>query len=82
VTDPAKASEYTALALPLVETHGDKRLVMGETTVLREGKEHKRGAIFEFPDRASALAWYGSPAYQALLDLRGQAMDCSVTLIG
>ena len=83
VTDPAKLSEYAARAMPIVAAHGGKPVGLGAATVLQgSATSFDRGAVLEFPDRAAALAWYESPEYQALLDLRGQAMNCSVVLIG
>jgi uncharacterized protein (DUF1330 family) len=37
--------------------------------------------IVRFPDRDTALAWYNSPAYQALLDIRNAALDCRFRLV-
>jgi uncharacterized protein (DUF1330 family) len=80
--DQAKLADYTNRALPIVAAHGGRAVVLGESTVLHAGKIFERGAIFEFPDRASALTWNNSTEYQALLSLRGEAMDCSVVLVG
>jgi uncharacterized protein (DUF1330 family) len=30
----------------------------------------------------TALAWYNSPTYQALLDIRNAALDCRFRLVG
>ncbi|MGY3591359.1 uncharacterized protein (DUF1330 family) [Bradyrhizobium sp. USDA 4341] len=38
--------------------------------------------LAEGKDKDSALAWYNSPAYQALLDFRDAALDCRFRLIG
>jgi uncharacterized protein (DUF1330 family) len=38
--------------------------------------------IVRFPDKDTALAWYNSPAYQALLDIRAAAFDCRFRLVG
>jgi uncharacterized protein (DUF1330 family) len=82
VIDQAKLSDYGARALPIVAAHGGRPAATGELTVLHESEKFERGAIFEFPDRASALAWHDSREYQALLSLRGDAMNCSLVLIG
>ena len=82
VIDQAKLSDYGARALPIVAAHGGRPAATGELTVLHESREFERGAIFEFPDRASALAWHDSSEYRALLSLRSEAMNCSLVLIG
>jgi uncharacterized protein (DUF1330 family) len=40
------------------------------------------GMIFTFPDKGTALAWYSSPAYQALHPVREKAIDTRFRLIG
>jgi uncharacterized protein (DUF1330 family) len=82
VIDQVKLSDYAAQALAIVAASGGRLVSTGEATVLHESKIFERGAIFEFPDRASALAWHESTKYRALSSLRGQVMDCSVVLIG
>jgi uncharacterized protein (DUF1330 family) len=82
VIDQAKLSDYGARALPIVAVHGGRPAATGELRVLHESRKFERGAIFEFPDRASALAWHESSEYRALLSLRSEAMNCSLVLIG
>jgi uncharacterized protein (DUF1330 family) len=38
--------------------------------------------IIRFPDKDTALVWYNSPAYQALLDVRDAALDSRFRLVG
>lgn len=38
--------------------------------------------IVTFPDKDTALAWYKSPAYQALLGVRDEGLDSRFRLIG
>jgi antibiotic biosynthesis monooxygenase (ABM) superfamily enzyme len=40
------------------------------------------GMIVRFADKDTALAWYNSPTYQALLDIRSAALDCRIRLVG
>jgi uncharacterized protein (DUF1330 family) len=37
--------------------------------------------IIRFPDNETALAWYQSPAYQSLLEIRAAAIDCRFRLV-
>jgi uncharacterized protein (DUF1330 family) len=43
---------------------------------------YKNGMIVRFPDKESAIAWYESPAYQALIPIRTAGLDCRIRLIG
>jgi uncharacterized protein (DUF1330 family) len=38
--------------------------------------------IVRFPDKKSAIDWYESPAYQALIPIRTAGLDCRIRLIG
>jgi uncharacterized protein (DUF1330 family) len=42
--------------------------------------QRKLGTFFR--DRESAIAWYESPAYQALIPIRTAGLDCRMRLIG
>ena len=49
------------------------QLVEGGPVVHKEGDfRPSRVVILEFPDMERALAWYDSPAYQAIIGLRQQ----------
>jgi uncharacterized protein (DUF1330 family) len=45
-------------------------------------RAYQNGMIVRFPDKDTALSWYNSPAYQALLDIRNAALDCRFRLVG
>ena len=50
---------------------GGRRLLMGGPATAVEGTAPEgMTVILEFPDRATAEAWYASPGYQAILPLR------------
>jgi uncharacterized protein (DUF1330 family) len=49
--------------------------------IFGEGAYHN-GMIVRFADKDTALAWYNSPTYQALLDIRNAALDCRLRLVG
>lgn len=40
------------------------------------------GMVIRFEDKDAALAWYNSPDYQALQDIRDVALDCRFRLVG
>ncbi len=61
--------------------YGGRFLVHGGEITPAEGTWDGDLVIIEFPDRASAAAWYESPDYQAILPLRtgnSSSMACLV----
>lgn len=80
--DEVKLAEYAPKALATVHDHGGTPLLLGALHSLHEGAPFQRGAIFSFPDRASAIAWHESEDYRSLATLRGEAMRCSIDIVG
>jgi uncharacterized protein (DUF1330 family) len=71
VIDPAGLARYAAAAAPTVAAHGGRYLAVAATPEAVEGDPMLNSAVLiEFPDLASAKAWYGSPDYQPLKALR------------
>jgi len=72
--DPEQMKAYGAAAAPTVAAHGGEVLVRGNfaEALLGTGAHHATGVI-RFPDPAAARAWFASPEYQALTDLREAA---------
>ena len=69
-------------AIELIKQFGGEVLAFGPwELIFGEGAYHN-GMIVRFPDKDTALAWYNSPAYQALLDIRNAALDCRLRLVG
>ena len=56
-------------------------LVRGGETELREGSWRGRTVAIEFPDLATARAWYNSPEYQAILPFRLVASQGDAILV-
>ena len=46
-----------------------------------EGNCPDRHVIIEFPDRATALAWYGSDAYRRILPLALNSSERDIVLV-
>jgi uncharacterized protein (DUF1330 family) len=71
ISDPAGYAAYLNAAGPTLAPHGGKLLVFADETRVLEGEpDHGRCIVIEFPDRASAEAWYASASYQAAIPLR------------
>lgn len=76
VKDQAKFKEYGAKAGPTLSRYGGELLIHGShVRSLHGGSDHTVGAVLGFPDRESLQAWYDSPEYQALIDLRSEGAD-------
>jgi len=60
---------------------GGRFVLHGEPVEPLEGVFEGDLVIIAFPDRASARAWYRSPAYQAILPLRTENADGVVFLV-
>ena len=74
VADPEAYKEYTSGVLATVEAFGGRFVVRGGTVDRLEGDwDPERIVLVEFPDLASARAWYDSPRYQELAPKRQAA---------
>ena len=61
VTDPERYARYTAVTPALAARHGGRFIVRGGRFEAKEGTARARNAVIEFPDYASALAFYDDP---------------------
>lgn len=63
--------------------HGAEPLFAGPKTLdLLGDTPATHVAAFRFRDRNAVQAWFDSPEYQALTDLRDQAMTSSFAIVG
>ncbi len=81
VREPDRYPEYVATARPAFEKFGAKFLVRGGAFEALEGNNRNRNVVIEFPDRATALACYNSPEYQAAIRIRQQIADGDVVIV-
>jgi uncharacterized protein (DUF1330 family) len=76
VKDPAKWADYRArVPATLAPWHGEVVFRGRRTAVLAGAHARDEMVVLRFPDRASAAAWFHSPAYQSLIALRLEAAD-------
>ena len=81
VQDEAKLAQYLKAAGPTLPPEA-KILVMSLEPEVMEGEAPlPRTVVIEFPDRAAAMAWYQSPAYQAALPLRLESAPGNAILV-
>ena len=81
VRNPEALKLYSSQATPILKQFGGETLASGPWELVYGDTDYERALIVRFPDRNAALAWYNSPEYQALLDVRSVALDCRFRLI-
>ena len=82
VRDKEALGRYGSQATSLIKEFGGEVLAFGPWEMLFGERAYQNGMIVCFPDKDTALAWYNSPAYQALLHIRNAALDCRFRLVG
>lgn len=81
ILDKDKLAEYSQLAAPTLADFGGKFLAKGAVQSLHGNQPFAMKAVIEFPSEQQAKNWYHSDAYQALAEIRGQAMNSQFQLI-
>ncbi|MGH7662336.1 MAG: DUF1330 domain-containing protein [Vulcanimicrobiaceae bacterium] len=72
--DSARYDEYRKQVLPTIEKYGGRFLVRGGAAETLEGDwKPRRIVVLEFPDMSALKAWYNSPEYAPLIELRQSA---------
>lgn len=74
-------AEYLERIDATLAPFGGRFVLHGEPIEPLEGSFEGDLVIIAFPDRASARAWYRSPAYQAILPLRRENAEGAVFLV-
>lgn len=81
ILDAEAMQRYVQEAPPTVALFGGRYLVRGPSVEALEGEwEHDRMVVVEFPDKASALAWYQSDVYRPLRELRQASAETIILL--
>jgi uncharacterized protein (DUF1330 family) len=81
VRDEARYPDYLAAARPAFERFGANFLVRGGAFAAMEGSARERNVVVEFKDRATALACYQSPEYQAARALRQKYAESDFVIV-
>ena len=82
IQNPEAREKYSAAAGPTIKSFGGEFVAAGPWAVLTGDPAFTAGAIISFPDRETALAWYTSPAYQALIPVRDAAFQSRFRILG
>ena len=82
VRDPETYATYRAQTPGVVERYGGRFIVRGGAAETLEGDGPPgRLVVIEFPDLTAARSFYGSPEYQAIIDIRQRAASSRVVLV-
>lgn len=80
--DVARMQEYAAAAVPTIGAAGGVPVTRAKVkATLVGGFSADSCLIVKFPSAEAAQAWYDSPAYQALVPLRDQAMEATFLVL-
>jgi uncharacterized protein (DUF1330 family) len=82
IRNPEARDRYSAAAGPTIKAFGGEFVVAGPWTVLTGDPAFVAGAIISFPDQETALKWYNSPEYQALISVRDAGVDSRFRVLG
>jgi uncharacterized protein (DUF1330 family) len=76
VKHPEKWDEYRSKVPATLIPWGGELVFRGKrTAVLNGAHPYTDTVVLRFPDAAAAAGWHDSPAYQALVPLRGEAAE-------
>jgi uncharacterized protein (DUF1330 family) len=82
VHDPAALVRYAEQASKLVAEHGGRYLAAAVAPEVFEGDPGLTSVVLiEFPDADTARAWYESPDYRPLKEVRQRAVRNTAVLI-
>ena len=82
VTDAATFDEYKREVPATEARHGGRYLARGGATKVLEGDwDPHRLVIVEFPDMAALTAWYNSPEYERLKEIRFRSAKTRIIAI-
>ncbi|HVE90522.1 MAG TPA: DUF1330 domain-containing protein [Burkholderiaceae bacterium] len=82
VTDPEGYDEYRQRVGATMQAYGGRYLVRGgPAEVLEGGWVPKRMVILEFPDMSQLMAWYRSPEYKPLIELRQRTTKSTLVAV-
>ncbi|MGY6412393.1 MAG: DUF1330 domain-containing protein [Alkalilacustris sp.] len=81
VTDPEAYAKYARQTAAIGAKFGARFLVKGGPMTQVEGGGPERHVVVEFPDRATAEAYYNSPDYQAILPIALRASTRDLVIV-
>ena len=81
VKDPTKMQDYSKKAAETFKPFGGELVMRGKVGEVLTGSSanHQATGIASFPSMQDLKAWYASDAYQAIIPLREEAADMTIT---
>ncbi len=81
ITDEERYAEYREAVVPLIETFGGKHVRGGAVELLEGRQDERRTALFEFPSVQAIHAFWNSPEYGPVKELRRGAANLEIWAI-
>jgi uncharacterized protein (DUF1330 family) len=81
VKNPEALAEYAKLAGPAIRAAGGRILVRGTPAKIYEAGVDQRTVVIEFDTVAAAIAAHDSPAYQAAMNVLGDAVVRDIRIV-
>lgn len=80
IKDAEKFQEYAKKAGATLAPHGGELVLRGKAgPVLAGAADHESVGIIKFADDTALSAWFNSDAYQAIIPLRLEAADMTIS---
>ena len=73
IHDSEKFETYAVKSRETIEQFGGRVVARGTAEEIHGTASHPFGAILEFKEKKTALEWYWSDAYQALIPIREES---------
>lgn len=82
VTDPSGFDDYKRQVPALIAAHGGRYLARGGANEVLEGNwQPKRSTLIEFPSMTAFKAFWNSPEYQPLRELRERSANSNLVVV-
>lgn len=78
ITDKERYGSYREAVVPLIEAFGGKHVRGGKVALLEGQQDERRIALFEFPSIEAIYAFWNSPDYVPVKELRRGAATLEI----
>lgn len=82
ITDPEAYAPYVPAVMATLKAHGAEVIVADYATQVLEGAPGDVTVVLKFASKAAAKAWYDSPEYRSIINLRtANSVKTTVVLV-
>jgi uncharacterized protein (DUF1330 family) len=81
VKNPEALAAYAKVSGPAIQAGGGRIMVRGTPAMIYEAGMDQRTVVIEFDSVAAAIATHDSPAYQAAMDVLGDAAVRDIRIV-